>query len=230
MNIVVTGASQGIGYEVVRKLLGNSEHHVFALARNKKKLESLSKYSLGSTYTYFAFDLLKDNYKNDLIPEIIKALGKVDILINNAGLLINKPFAELTNKDFNLLFDINVKSPFKLTRDLLPHFAKNAHIVNISSMGGYQGSSKFKGLSLYSASKGALGILTECIAEELKDQNIKVNALALGAVRTEMLSEAFPGYEAPVKDDEMAGFIIDFAMKAHHYINGKIIPVSLSTP
>ena len=230
MNIVVTGASQGIGYEVVRKLLGNSEHHVFALARNKKKLESLNKYSLGSTYTYFAFDLLKDNYKNDLIPEIIKALGKVDILINNAGLLINKPFAELTNKDFDELFDTNVKSTFKLTRDLLPHFAKNAHIVNISSMGGYQGSSKFIGLSLYSASKGALGVLTECIAEELKDQNIKVNALALGAVQTEMLSEAFPGHEAPVKDDEMAGFIIDFAMKAHHYINGKIIPVSLSTP
>lgn len=230
MNIVVTGASQGIGYEVVRKLLGNSEHNVFALARNKKKLESLKKYSLGSKYTYYAFDLLKENYKKDLIPEITKALSKVDILINNAGLLINKPFAELTNKDFDELFDTNVKSTFKIIRDLMPHFAKNAHIVNISSMGGYQGSAKFPGLSLYSASKGALGILTECIAEEMKNQNIKANALALGAVQTEMLSEAFPGYEAPVKAEEIASFIIDFAMKAHHYINGKIIPVSLSTP
>lgn len=230
MNIVVTGASQGIGYEIVKKLLNDSEHNVFALARSKKKLESLKKYSLGSTYTYYTFDLLKENYKKDLIPEITRALGKVDILINNAGLLVNKPFAELTNKDFDDLFDTNVKSIFKLIRDLLPHYSKNAHIVNISSMGGYQGSAKFSGLSLYSASKGALGILTECIAEELKYQNIKANALALGAVQTEMLSEAFPGYEAPVKAEEMAGFIIDFAMKAHHYINGKIIPVSLSTP
>ena len=230
MNIVVTGASQGIGYEVVRKLLGNSEHHVFALARNKKKLESLKKYSLGSAYTYYSFDLLKENFKKDLIPEITRALGKVDILINNAGLLINKPFADFTNKDFDNLFDTNVKSTFKIIRDLMPHFAKNAHIVNISSMGGYQGSAKFPGLSLYSASKGALGILTECIAEEFKDWNIKANALALGAVQTEMLSDAFPGYEAPVKAEEMARFIIDFAMKAHHYINGKIIPVSLSTP
>ncbi len=230
MNIVVTGASQGIGYEIVKKLLNDSEHNVFALARSKKKLESLKKYSLGSTYTYYTFDLLKENYKKDLIPEITRALGKVDILINNAGLLVNKPFTELTNKDFDDLFDTNVKSIFKLIRDLLPHYSKNAHIVNISSMGGYQGSAKFSGLSLYSASKGALGVLTECIAEELKYQNIKANALALGAVQTEMLSEAFPGYEAPVKAEEMAGFIIDFAMKAHHYINGKIIPVSLSTP
>lgn len=230
MNIVVTGASQGIGYEIVKKLLSDSEHNVFALARNKKKLELLKKYSLGSTYTYYAFDLLKENFKKDLIPEITKSLGKVDILINSAGLLINKPFAELTNNDFDELFDTNVKSIFKLIRDLLPHFAKNAHIVNISSMGGYQGSSKFTGLSLYSASKGALGVLTECIAEEFASQNIKANALALGAVQTEMLSDAFPGYEAPVKAEEMAEFIIDFAMKAHHYINGKIIPVSLSTP
>lgn len=230
MNIVVTGASQGIGYEIVKKLLSDSEHNVFVLARSKKKLESLKKYSLSSTYTYYSFDLLKENYKKDLIPEITRALGKVDILINNAGLLVNKPFAELTNKDFDDLFDTNVKSIFKLIRDLLPHYSKNAHIVNISSMGGYQGSAKFSGLSLYSASKGALGVLTECIAEELKYQNIKANALALGAVQTEMLSEAFPGYEAPVKAEEMAGFIIDFAMKAHHYINGKIIPVSLSTP
>jgi len=85
-------------------------------------------------------------------------------------------------------------------------------------------------MSLYSASKGALAILTESLAEELKEQNIRVNALALGAVQTEMLEEAFPGYQAAVTAEEMADFITDFALKAHSYINGKIIPVSLSTP
>jgi len=230
MKVVVTGASQGIGYEVVKKLLSETEHEVFALARNKKKLESLQKYDLNATYHYQAFDLLKEHYHKDLIPKIVKSLEKVDVLMNIAGLLISKPLKDLTNKDFDDLFNMNVKSIFKLVRDLLPHFNKNAHIVNITSMGGFQGSAKFPGMSLYSASKGALGILTECMAEELKDQHIKTNALAIGAVQTEMLTKAFPGYKAPVNSGDMADFIIDFALKGHHYINGKIIPVSLSTP
>lgn len=226
----MTGASQGIGYEVVKKLLSETEHEVFALARNKKKLESLQKYDLNATYHYQAFDLLKEHYHKDLIPKIVKSVEKVDVLMNIAGLLISKPLKDLTNKDFDDLFNMNVKSIFKLVRDLLPHFNKNAHIVNITSMGGFQGSAKFPGMSLYSASKGALGILTECMAEELKDQHIKTNALAIGAVQTEMLTKAFPGYKAPVNSGDMADFIIDFALKGHHYINGKIIPVSLSTP
>lgn len=230
MKIIVTGASQGIGYKVVKKLISETEHEVFALARNKKKLDSLQKYALNATYYYRSFDLLKDNYQKDLIPDIVKSIGKVDVLINNAGLLINKPFKDLSNEDFDALFDVNVKSAFKLVRDLLPQFNKNAHVVNITSMGGFQGSAKFPGLSLYSASKGALGILTECMAEELKDQYIKTNALAIGAVQTKMLEEAFTGYKAPVNPDEMADFIIEFALKGHHFINGKIIPVSLSTP
>ncbi|PLW98284.1 MAG: short-chain dehydrogenase [Marinilabiliales bacterium] len=230
MKVVVTGASQGIGYEVVKKLLSETEHEVFALARNKKKLESLQKYDLNATYHYQAFDLLKEHYHKDLIPKIVKSVEKVDVLMNIAGLLISKPLKDLTNKDFDDLFNMNVKSIFKLVRDLLPHFNKNAHIVNITSMGGFQGSAKFPGMSLYSASKGALGILTECMAEELKDQHIKTNALAIGAVQTEMLTKAFPGYKAPVNSGDMADFIIDFALKGHHYINGKIIPVSLSTP
>jgi short-subunit dehydrogenase len=230
MKIVVTGASQGIGYEVVKKLLSSTEHEVFALARTKKKLESLQKYDLNETYHYQAFDLLKEHYHKDLIPEIVKSIGKIDVLLNIAGLLISKPLKDLSNKDFDDLFNMNVKSIFKLVRDLIPHFNENAHIVNITSMGGFQGSAKFPGMSLYSASKGALGILTECMAEEFKDQQIKTNALAIGAVQTEMLTKAFPGYKAPLEAREMADFIIDFALKGHHYINGKIIPVSLSTP
>ena len=183
-----------------------------------------------ATYHYYAFDLLREDYHEDLIPQIAEKIGKVDVLINNAGLLISKPLKDLTNKDFDDLFSMNTKSAFKLVRDLLPFFNPNAHIVNISSMGGFQGSAKFPGMSLYSASKGALGILTECMAEELKEQQIKVNALAIGAVQTEMLAKAFPGYKAPVKAEEMAGFIINFAQEGHHFLNGKIIPVSLSTP
>ena len=157
-------------------------------------------------------------------------MKEVDILINNAGYLVNKPFEDLRDDDFDKMFNVNVKSVFKIIQQLLPLFSPNAHIVNISSMGGFQGSAKFSGLSLYSASKGALNTLTECLAEELKERNIKVNSLSLGAVNTEMLKEAFPSYHAAVEAIEMADFIKQFAENAHHYMNGKIIPISGSTP
>ncbi len=229
MNIVVTGASRGIGFQIVKQLLEKRVHHVFAVARSKKEMELLRQYENNNMYEFLAFDLMQENY-NKLVSGITDAFSGVDVLINNAGLLINKPLTELSDNDFDNIFSANIKSVFKLVKGLLPYFSDKAHIVNISSMGGYQGSAKFPGLSLYSASKGALGVFTECLAEELKDKNIRANALALGAVQTEMLSEAFPGYKAPVSAEEMAEFIIDFALKAHHQINGKIIPVSLSTP
>jgi NAD(P)-dependent dehydrogenase (short-subunit alcohol dehydrogenase family) len=108
--------------------------------------------------------------------------------------------------------------------------AGRAHIINISSMGGVQGSIKFPGLSSYSSAKAALGVLTECLAEEFKESNIRFNTLALGSVQTEMLEAAFPGYTAPLKPMEMAIFIKDFAERGGNFFNGKILPVSLSTP
>jgi NAD(P)-dependent dehydrogenase (short-subunit alcohol dehydrogenase family) len=151
-------------------------------------------------------------------------------LINNAGLLVNKSFSKQNEEDIDRQLDINFKAPFMLTQLLLPFFNKGAHILNISSMGGVQGSSKFSGLSAYSASKGALAVLTEVMAEELKDQNIKANCLALGATQTEMLAEAFPGYEAPISAAEMGKYVADFAINGHKFYNGKILPVALSTP
>jgi 3-oxoacyl-[acyl-carrier protein] reductase len=97
-------------------------------------------------------------------------------------------------------------------------------------MGGIQGSSKFPGLAAYSSSKGALITLTEMLAEEYKESNISFNALALGAVQTEMLAEAFPGYQASTTAREMARFIADFALNGHQFFNGKVLPVAHSTP
>jgi NAD(P)-dependent dehydrogenase (short-subunit alcohol dehydrogenase family) len=105
-----------------------------------------------------------------------------------------------------------------------------SHIVNISSMGGFQGSSKYKGLSYYSASKSALACLTECLANEFSEYGISVNCLALGSVKTEMLDKAFPGYKAPVDAKEMAEFISDFALTGHKFFNGKILPVAVTNP
>ncbi len=224
MNIVITGAGKGIGLEL-SKLFVENNHTTIAISRNINTLKNIDNPFLRP----ISFDLTSVDY-SDLLEFMSKELGSVDILINNAGLLVNKNFSNLTDTDFDSIFNTNVKAVFKLTQTLLPSFNKNAHIVNISSMGGVQGSSKFPGLSLYSASKGAVSILTECLAEELKEEHISVNALALGAVQTEMLENAFPGFKAPVSANEMAKYIYEFALTGHKYYNGKVLPVSSSTP
>lgn len=164
------------------------------------------------------------------VKRISEHYQTVDIHINNAGQLINKPFADFTLAEAESLFAINTLAPSFLVQGLLPLFKQGSHIVNIGSMGGYQGSAKFAGLSFYSASKAALACLTECLADELRPKGVAVNCLCLGAVETEMLAEAFPGYKAPVNATDMASYIAHFALTAHKVINGKVLPLSLSTP
>ncbi len=224
MNIIITGAGKGIGFALAEAFL-KGNHKVVAVSRNVQKLKSLP----GENLFPLSFDLREGDYA-PVVHLVKEHLQTVDILINNAGVLVNKPFAKMTDSDFDLIFDVNVKAAFKMVREMTPLMNKGAHVVNISSMGGYQGSVKFQGLSLYSAAKGALIVLTESLALELVEQNIAVNALALGAVQTEMLSEAFPGYEAPLRPDQMAGFISGFALTGNQVFNGKVLPVSLSTP
>ena len=89
---------------------------------------------------------------------------------------------------------------------------------------------EFAGLSVYSSSKAALANLTEVLAEEYKDTNTKINCLALGSAQTEMLQEAFPDYQAKVSAKQMATYIKEFSLSGDKLFNGKILPVSVSTP
>jgi short-subunit dehydrogenase len=232
MNIIITGASRGIGFEMVKYLTSLEGHKVLAISRNLQKLETLQKETAGnpSVCEVLSADLSKLNEETFYKESIKPVFDNVDMLVNNAGLLVNKSFENLTAGDFDLMYNTNVKSVFLITKVLLPYFSTDAHIVNISSMGGLQGTAKFPGLSLYSSSKGAVTILTECMAEEFKEKNIKVNGLALGAAQTQMLAEAFPGYQAPVTARDMAKYIVDFALTGHHFFNGKVLPVAVSTP
>jgi len=233
MNIVITGASRGIGFELAKKFVTEG-HHVIALARSKNKLKKLKdvcrELNRESKLIPISFDLLSENLKELFGKLVSKHFTRVDILVNNAGMLSHKSFHDFTEDEFDRLYAVNVKAPFFIIQALDELFSEYSHIVNISSMGGYQGSVKFPGLSLYSSAKGALAVLTECLAEEFKDRDIKVNGLALGAAQTEMLEEAFPGYRAPVSAEKMADFIKDFCLNGHHFFNGKILPVSASTP
>ena len=178
----------------------------------------------------FSVDLSNELEVVDFVKEISSSFKSIDVLINNAGSLINKPFLEISSSDFEAVFKVNVFAVASLTRLMLPMMNAKGHVLNITSMGGVQGSAKFPGLSAYSSSKGALVILTELLAEEFKESGPSFNALALGAVQTEMLEEAFPGYKAPVSAVQMAEYIIDFALKGHQFYNGKVLPISSSTP
>lgn len=227
-NIIVSGSSRGIGRAVVSALLEQG-HRVWALTGNPSALEELQKYH-PDKLSVLAFDFLNPNSRPDLIGRLQQAGIKIDALVNNAGWLKFGAITELTEEDWRRSYEINVFGPAWLTRDLLPYFNAGAHVLNISSMGGFQGSSKFAGLSAYSSSKAALSNLTELLAEEFAENGPKVNCLALGAVQTEMLAQAFPGYEAPLSAEEMGAYIADFALNGHRFYNGKILPVSVSTP
>lgn len=231
MFVVITGASRGIGLEVVKQFLSDEENTVLAVSRSSKELNALKKKHPHNLITFFG-DITKPNTLHSVFTIVKNKKTKVDVLVNNAGAIANKPFEKINAKELSSIYNVNVFAPFLLIQKLLPVLGKNSrsHIVNIGSMGGFQGSSKFTGLSAYSSSKSALAGLTECLAEELKDKNISVNCLAIGAVQTDMLSKAFPGYKAPLLPKQMANYIVEFAITGHQYFNGKIIPVSSTTP
>lgn len=228
-NIVIIGGSRGIGRALALQL--GVEHRVLVLSRNLDRLRELPEIAIRKNLEIGVVDLTAPNLREYLTSLISTHFSTVDILINNAGHLVNKPFLEITAEDMTQSFQTNVLGLMQTCQAVIPFMTENGgHIVNIGSMGGFQGSAKFPGLSVYSSTKSAVAGFSECLAEELKDQKIQVNCLALGAAQTEMLAEAFPGYEAPLSANEMAKFIAHFSLTANGWINGKTIPVSLSTP
>lgn len=223
-NIIITGTSRGIGFQLVKQFSAEG-NQVLALSRNAKPIDELAL----SNVTALSFDLTQKKHYHK-VTEFVQNWNEVDVLINNAGSLINKPFQEIDMELFEKVYRTNVFGVAELTRIVLPFMKKQGHVVTISSMGGVQGSAKFSGLTAYSSSKGAVITLTEVWAEEFKETGPSFNVLALGAVQTEMLEEAFPGYKAPVSALEMATYIKEFALNGNKLYNGKLLQISSTTP
>ena len=226
--IIVTGASRGIGKETALDLAKNG-HSVWILARTGQRLHEVQQ-KYPDQIRYKAIDLTDENSIKQFADELNEDDHKIDALINNAGALINKPFSELSSADWQKMLDANLMSTVHTTKYLLPLMAENSHIVNISSMGGFQGSSKFPGLTAYSVAKGSVSILTECLAAECSNRKVSVNALCLGSVQTEMFNQAFPDFDAATQPKEMGTYIADFSLNCHKFYNGKVLPVALQDP
>ena len=218
-NAIITGTSSGLGFELVNKFIAEN-YNIISLSRSTCSIKS-------SLVEHCNFDITNPKSISELKKLIQSKYKTIDILINNAGMLINKPFVELSKKEFISVYDVNFFGVIELIQGILPFFKSKSQIINISSIGGINGTNKFKGLSAYSSSKGALNILTEVLAEEFKETGPVINSLCLGSVQTKMLEQAFPGYKAQAQPREMANFIYDFSQSGGKVFNGKIIPISL---
>lgn len=224
-NIVITGTSRGIGFELV-KILATQGHQILALSRHENPVSSLKLPNV----TAISCDLGEASHLKKAQDYVKQNWDTVDVLINNAGLFLKQDFSATKMSEVRKVYEVNVFGVFDLTHRLLPYMNENSHVVTISSMGGVQSSVKFPGLAAYSSSKAAVITFTELLAEEFKENGPSFNVLALGAVQTEMLAEAFPGFEAPVSAVEMGEYIAQFSLTGHRYYNGKLMQVSNSTP
>lgn len=220
--VIITGAGKGIGFETTKNIL--NEFHdtkVIAISRNVVQLEKIESKNL-------------QIIKADLVTQfefVLSEIGnqKIDGLLNNAAVLIKKNIHQLTYKDFEDIYRINVFVPFNLSTRLSKQFNKSAHIVNIGSMGGFENSIKFPEMLFYSSSKAALHCLSQCLSVEFKDLDIKVNCLSIGSAETEMVKIAFPSYTPPISGKSISKFISWFLFNGQIYFNGQIIPVALES-
>ena len=220
--IVVTGTSSGIGHQICIQA-AKMNFHVISVSRNIEPLKDIGGIES------FSIDITNKDSIDDFITNLKSRKIKIDILINNAGYLVSELFGDTTYDSFKKTFDVNVFGLAEITRSLIPIINSDGHVINISSIGGVNGSKKFPGLSAYSSSKAAVIALTEVLAEEHQN-GPSFNVLALGAVQTKMLKEAFPDYNVDTKPEEMAKYILDFAINGNKLFNGKLISVSNSNP
>ncbi len=229
MNIIINGGTRGIGREVVLFLARDKSNHILVTGRNESELDKLT--GLHQNVFTIVTDLSDFDSQEESFRKTTSGHFKnVDILINMAGVIVVKEFMDMNNEEARMIMETNFLGPASVIRIIKPLMHEGSHIVNISSMGGFQGSSKYEGLSYYSASKAALACLSECLSTEFMKSGIKVNCLALGSVQTEMFEKAFPGYKASINAIEMAEFISDFAINGHRFFNGKILPVAINNP
>lgn len=198
---LVTGASKGLGLSLVKQLL-TAGHRVAATSRNLKALTSAVGFP-GENFLPLQVDLADDNSVKNAVAQTINKWERIDVAVNNAGYGIGGSIEELSDEETRTAFDINVFGTINIIRQVLPYMraAKAGHIINIASIAGITANT---GWAIYGAAKYAVMGLSEVLAADVKDFNIKVTAVAPGAFRTSFLTDEslvlaqhiIPEYEA----------------------------------
>jgi short-subunit dehydrogenase len=224
---IITGAGGGIGYELCRKFAANGWKTI-GISGRANSLNSIKGVH------FVNCDIREWVNMDGLISQCDLKNDDSDfrILINNAGFLLKTSFESFREEEIMEMIKVNYVAPMKITQEFLPWLRQSskAHIIYVGSMGGFQGSTRYEGLSVYSSTKSALGSLSESLAEEYRHTKMHFNTLALGAVDTEMLKKSMPNYAAQVKVEQMCEWIYEFSYRSYGLINGKVIPVAGSNP
>ena len=185
--VIITGASRGIG-RTIAKLLAEEDFQVIAnYNKSKKEAEELKQEleQKNKRIDIFKADISKREEVKQLVEYTIQKYGKIDILINNAGIDQEKMFQDITDEDWNEIINVNLYSVFCTTQEVIENMIKNKSgcIINISSIYGVSGGACAVG---YSASKAGIDGITKSLAKELGPSNIRVNSIAPGCINTDM--------------------------------------------
>ena len=184
---LVTGGGGGIGREIAAQLKAAGAN-VAICGRNVEKLEAAA-HAIGGALT-LPGDLLDDTYVQSCVDRTVETFGGLDILINNAGVALSKPFAETAIEDFDRVMATNVRAPFILIRSALPQLRKaRGRVINIASVVAHKG---YPLQSAYAASKHALLGLSKSLANELYEDGVRVHVISPGGVYTDMAKVARP--------------------------------------
>jgi len=182
---IVTGGSRGIGRAIVEILAAAGMEVVFTYRDNAAAAQEVLAANPGKTITAEAVDVRDSAACAAFVEKIVERTGKVDLLVNNAGVIRDNLLAMLEDDDVKAVLDTNVTGTFNMTRAVVPHMIskRRGKIVNISSVSGEKGG---RGQTNYAASKGAINAFTKALAVELAPRGIRVNAVAPGVIETEM--------------------------------------------
>jgi NAD(P)-dependent dehydrogenase (short-subunit alcohol dehydrogenase family) len=231
---IVTGGGRGLGYGIALALAGAGSDLVLA-ARSKHELERISQKIITDTKRKvfpLSLDLTKKGEIERLVKAVLDEFGRIDVLVNNAGTNVRKPFLEITQQDFDDVVQVNLRAVFFLTQAVVNEMMKQkmGKIINIASLASQIG---LRNVSAYAASKGGIASLTKSLALELAPYNINVNAIAPGYYQTKMTEALFrdeEGYRwvlsripmgrAGVPDD-LAGAAVFLSSSASDYITGQ---------